>query len=83
MTARFIGSTSITAPIDSACLSIHMLEPLERFDPVAACLPAVNSLCSGEERVYHIAAEGPNRKFWTLSQRDACANVLLHGDRND
>ncbi len=26
MTARFIVSTSITAPIDSACLSIHMLE---------------------------------------------------------
>ena len=83
MTARFIVSTFITVPIDFACLSIHMLEPLERFDPAGACLPAVNSLCSGEERVYHVAAEGPNRKFRTLSQRDACANVLLNGDRND
>ena len=28
-----------------------------------ALAAAVNSLCSGEERVYHVAAEGPNRKF--------------------
>ena len=37
--------------------------PLERFAPAGACLPAANSLCSGEERVYHVAAGGPNRKF--------------------
>ena len=83
MMTRRIVSPFITVPIDSACLSIHMLEPLERFDPAGACLPAVNSLCSGEERVYHVAAEGPNRKFRTLSQRDGCANVLLNGYRHD
>ncbi len=50
--------------------------PLERFDPAGACLPAVNSLCSGEERVYPVAAEGPNRKFRLREDRQGLTVTL-------
>ena len=40
-------------------------------DPAGACLPAANSLCSGDERVYHVAAGGANRKFRLSNYTDS------------